>query len=182
MKTTTLLAIILLSLIIVLSGCSNPEGVTKAPRRAAARQATRTAPSGRESETNESASATDAATASATRTTDVPLAAPAPATASTDGASSASDVKEFTLTASDWEWDPNIITVRKGDHVRLRVTALDVPHGFAIPKLGVDEYLPPGEEEVIDFTPTMNGTFTFYCSVSCGSGHSHMRGKLVVEE
>lgn len=182
MKITTLLAIILLSLLIVLSGCSNQEGATKAPRRAPARQATQAAPSDRGSKTNESASATDAATASATRTTDVSVAASSPTVAPTDEASGASDVKEFTLTASDWEWDPNIITVRKGDHVRLHVTSMDVSHGFAIPRLGIDEYLPPGEEEVIDFTPTMNGTFTFYCSVSCGSGHSHMRGKLVVEE
>ena len=35
-------------------------------------------------------------------------------------------------------WTPEVITVQKGERVRLRLTSADVVHGFAVPKLGID--------------------------------------------
>lgn len=92
------------------------------------------------------------------------------------------DFKEFKITAKQFEFDPSIIEANKGDKVRLIVTSMDVPHGFSIPEYGINERLDPGVPKTIEFVADMGGTFTVYCSVFCGSGHSGMKGKLIVQE
>lgn len=94
---------------------------------------------------------------------------------------SSNPVKEFTLTAKNWSFDPPIITVKQGDKVKLNVKSIDVSHGFALPDYGFDQKLEPGKEIVIEFTASKKGEFTFFCSVMCGEGHRDMKGKLVVE-
>lgn len=89
-------------------------------------------------------------------------------------------IKEFTMTAKQWKFDPNTIEVNQGDLVRLSVTSLDVTHGLAIPDYGIDEGLYPGQTVDIEFVADRKGTFPFACSVSCGVGHSGMVGKLIV--
>ncbi len=92
-----------------------------------------------------------------------------------------SEVKEFMISAKRFDFTPSTITMDKGDQVRLKITSTDVTHGFAIDEYGIDERLPPNQEVVIEFTADKAGTFTFYCSVFCGSGHSTMKGQLIVE-
>lgn len=89
-------------------------------------------------------------------------------------------IKEFTMTAKQFTFTPESIEVNKGDKVRLIVTSLDVPHGFSIPEYGINERLDPGKPVTIEFTADKEGTFTAFCSVFCGSGHSNMKGKLIV--
>lgn len=89
-------------------------------------------------------------------------------------------VKEFTMTAQKFEFSPSTITVKEGDQVKLTINSLDVPHGFSIDELGVKKDLPVGTT-TIDFTATKKGTFRFYCSLFCGSGHKEMEGQLIVE-
>lgn len=89
--------------------------------------------------------------------------------------------KEFEMTARQWEFQPSAITVQKGDRVKLRITSVDVSHGFKLPEFGVDERLEPGRQLNVDFIADKAGTFTFFCNVLCGSGHGEMRGTLVVE-
>ena len=91
------------------------------------------------------------------------------------------EVKEFKLTAKQFAFEPSTIEVNKGDRVKLTVTSLDVPHGIAIPEYGINERLDPGNEVKIEFTAEKEGTFTAFCSVFCGSGHSSMKGKIVVK-
>ena len=90
------------------------------------------------------------------------------------------EVKEFKLTAKQFAFEPSAIEVNKGDRVRLIVTSTDVPHGIAIPEYGINERLDPGKPVTIEFTAEKEGTFTTFCSVFCGSGHSNMKGKIVV--
>lgn len=93
------------------------------------------------------------------------------------------EVKEFNIKASQWKFEPNTITVNKGDKVRIIAESLDVPHGFAIDEFGVDMYLDGvSGPKTVEFVADKVGTFPFYCSVVCGSGHSSMRGKLIVVE
>ena len=89
-------------------------------------------------------------------------------------------MKEFRMTAKQFAFDPSTIEVNKGDKVRLIVTSTDVPHGISIPEYGINERLDPGKEVTIEFTADKEGTFTAFCSVFCGSGHSNMKGKIVV--
>ncbi len=89
-------------------------------------------------------------------------------------------VKEFTVTASQWKFDPNTVTVNEGDTVRLQIKSIDVTHGFNLPAFDVNKQLDPGKTVTVEFVAGRKGTFTFACSVSCGSGHGSMTGKLIV--
>ena len=93
----------------------------------------------------------------------------------------ASSVKEFKMTAKQFQFDPSTIEVNKGDKVRLIVTSLDVPHGIAIPEYGINQRLEPGKPAIIEFTADKHGPFTAFCSVICGSGHKDMKGKIIVK-
>ncbi len=78
-------------------------------------------------------------------------------------------------------WDPEYITVNKGDTVRLRITGHDVVHGFAIGKLGIDVGpIVPGEVATVEFVADEVGQFTYYCNVWCDPYHYRMRGTLEV--
>jgi|SRR3989338_4804612 len=92
----------------------------------------------------------------------------------------ADDVKEFQITAKQFSFEPGTIEVNKGDKVRLIVTSMDVPHGFAIKEYGINERLDVGKPVTIEFTADKEGTFTAFCSVACGAGHSNMKGQLIV--
>ena len=90
-------------------------------------------------------------------------------------------VKEFTMTAKQWAFDPEVITVKKGDSVRIKIKSIDVSHGFSLPDYGFDQELEPGKEVTVEFIASKKGEFTFFCSFFCGQGHRDMKGKLVVE-
>jgi len=90
-------------------------------------------------------------------------------------------VKEFSVTAKRWDFDPGVITVNEGDMVKMSVRSIDVSHGIAISQFGVSERLSPGETVDIEFTADKAGTYSFFCTVPCGSGHGSMRGTLIVE-
>jgi cytochrome c oxidase subunit 2 len=91
-------------------------------------------------------------------------------------------VREFTMTAKDYEFDPGVITVKKGEKVRLIITATDRDHGIKLDAFDVNQVLKKGDPTIIEFTADKAGTFEFKCSVYCGMGHRKMKGKLVVEE
>ncbi len=91
-----------------------------------------------------------------------------------------SSVKEFTMTAKQFSFDPNTITVNQGDTVIIRITSLDVLHGFALPEFGISQQLPPGQEETVKFVADKKGTFAFFCNIPCGVGHNEMTGTLIV--
>jgi len=74
------------------------------------------------------------------------------------------------------------IVVTKGDLVIIHLSSGDVTHGFAIrgyPDVGPYE-VTPGQTITIQFTAEQAGTFTFYCTVFCGPGHSGHEGTLIV--
>lgn len=93
---------------------------------------------------------------------------------------SSGPLKEFTLKARQFQFDPDTITVNKGDRVRLTITAEDVSYGFAVAEFGVSEQIPTGETKVIEFVASRQGTFVFFCSAPCGNEHLNMKGKLIV--
>ena len=89
---------------------------------------------------------------------------------------------EFNITARQWSFDPAVITVNKGDTVLLHIQSVDVTHGFAITEFNVNSTLTAGQTTDVEFVADQAGTFSFFCSVFCGSGHSDMQGTLIVEE
>jgi len=97
----------------------------------------------------------------------------------TPGSGSSVEIK---VTAKKFEYDPKVITVKKGTHVRLLITATDHDHGFKLAAFDIDQLIEKGSTATIEFTASKAGTFPFQCSHFCGIGHGKMKGKLVVEE
>jgi len=89
-------------------------------------------------------------------------------------------VVDVNMIAKQFEFDPSVITVNRGDTVRIHVRSIDVTHGFALPEYGISERLPPNQAVDIEFVADKQGTFTFFCNIPCGSGHGSMRGTLIV--
>jgi cytochrome c oxidase subunit 2 len=90
-------------------------------------------------------------------------------------------VREFTVNAQKFEFSPSVIKVKRGDHVRLTVMALDAEHGFKLDEFHIERKVPKGEAVTVDFTADQAGDFSFQCSHFCGMGHKNMKGRLVVE-
>lgn len=90
-------------------------------------------------------------------------------------------VKTFNVTARQWVFEPAKITVSQGDKVKLVVQSTDVAHGIGIPDFNVSSRLEPGKTTTLEFIADKTGTFSFFCTVFCGDGHSTMRGSLVVQ-
>jgi cytochrome c oxidase subunit 2 len=93
----------------------------------------------------------------------------------------AQDASSITMTAKKYEFQPNVIKVKKGDHVKLIITALDKEHGFKLEAFHIDEKLEKGKATEVEFSADQAGTFPFNCSRFCGLGHKKMKGELIVE-
>ena len=88
---------------------------------------------------------------------------------------------EIKVTAKKYEFAPSAIHVKKGDHVKLVITATDKDHGFKLDAFQIDQLLKKGQATTVEFTADRAGTFPFECSHFCGLGHKKMKGELVVE-
>ena len=101
--------------------------------------------------------------------------------ASESAASDDQVVREIALTATRYQFTPSQIEVHEGDTVRLTIRALDVPHGFGIPDLGVDAVVDPdGDPVTVEFVADTPGRYRFACTFFCGNGHGDMYGVLTV--
>lgn len=81
----------------------------------------------------------------------------------------------------DGGFTPDMIRLNRGEHVRLRLSAPDVVHGFEIPELGVSvPEIYPGHVVEVTFTPNQVGRFAFACTRWCSAGHWRMRGLIEV--
>lgn len=87
----------------------------------------------------------------------------------------------FSSTPPTGRFANTTITVHKGDTVVLHVRNLDVPHGFALEEFGVNTTTPPGQVTEVKFVANLEGRFTFFCTVFCGTGHPNHKGTLIVE-
>ena len=90
-------------------------------------------------------------------------------------------VKEFKIKAFSFGFEPGTITVNKGDTVKLIVESTDVEHGIVIPQFNVNVKAKVGEIATAEFVADKTGAFPFNCNVFCGSGHSDMKGILIVK-
>jgi cytochrome c oxidase subunit 2 len=99
-----------------------------------------------------------------------------------DSSAATEGVHEIKMTAKKYEFSPSSIHVKKGEHVKLLITAVDHDHGFKLPAFDIQQDLKEGETTTIEFTADKAGTFRFACSHVCGFGHRGMKSELVVEE
>jgi len=96
---------------------------------------------------------------------------------------------EVHLTASQFSWNfkypdgttaLNELRVPLGKPVKLIMTSTDVIHGMFIPQYRQKQDVLPGRYTYLWLVPQKTGSFDIFCSQYCGSGHSLMRGTLIV--
>ena len=77
-------------------------------------------------------------------------------------------------------YQPNEVTLKKGEPIVLVLTSEDVPHGLRFRQLNLELKAPKAGSTQTQFTPTATGDFVGHCSVFCGSGHGGMTFTLHV--
>lgn len=91
-------------------------------------------------------------------------------------------VKEITLKASNWLFEPSEIRVKEGDRVKITLEGISGTHAITLPDFGVkSKTIGMGETTTVEFVADKKGIFSFKCSVFCGEGHPDMKGDLIVE-
>jgi heme/copper-type cytochrome/quinol oxidase subunit 2 len=86
----------------------------------------------------------------------------------------------FRIEASTFEFSPHTIRVKPGDRVTIELLSTDVVHGMALDGHDFEISSDPGLPAVAAFTAGDPGVYRFRCSVTCGSMHPFMIGKLQV--
>ena len=91
------------------------------------------------------------------------------------------------VTARQWSWlftydngkQSDMLRVPLGKPVQLVMTSLDVIHSLYIPAFRIKEDCVPGMKTHLWFTATKAGSYDLFCTEYCGTGHSHMRAKVI---
>ncbi len=91
------------------------------------------------------------------------------------------ETKEFTVTGTNFAFEPKLITVKKGDKVRINFKSTQGFHDFVVDEFGAatKQLQSPGTE-VIEFIANKTGSFQYYCSVGTHRQQG-MVGTLKVE-
>jgi cytochrome c oxidase subunit 2 len=86
------------------------------------------------------------------------------------------------VTASNWKFTPDTITVEAGKPATLQLTSTAGVHGLQSDDLGIPQtVISPGKNVYVTFTPKTAGTYKIYCSVVCGAGHKTQYLTVVVK-
>jgi cytochrome c oxidase subunit 2 len=70
--------------------------------------------------------------------------------------------------------------VPAGKPIKLVMTSRDVIHGFYVPQFRLKQDLVPGRYTTAWFEATTPGVYEILCAEFCGTGHSQMRGQVLV--
>ncbi|WP_433708449.1 cytochrome C oxidase subunit II [Paenibacillus illinoisensis] len=87
--------------------------------------------------------------------------------------------EELVIKASNYEFDQPEYHLKKGVPVNIVYENVNGNHGILVPDLNL-QLDTRNNSKVI--TPDKVGEFEMSCSVFCGSGHSSMISKIIVEE
>ncbi|PIT90742.1 MAG: hypothetical protein COU22_00490 [Candidatus Komeilibacteria bacterium CG10_big_fil_rev_8_21_14_0_10_41_13] len=90
-------------------------------------------------------------------------------------------LKEFTLEASNFQYNLKEIRVNKGDTVKITLTNSRGFHDLVIDEFDVrTDQLEAGQESTIEFVADRSGEFEYYCDIG-NHRQMGMIGKLIVE-
>lgn len=99
----------------------------------------------------------------------------------TDSGKVEAAVKTITMEAGSFYYKPNVITVKKGEKVKVVMTAKDMMHNFNIDEFNVkSETVKSGTSTTFEFTASKTGTFEYYCAIGKHRQNGQV-GKLIVE-
>ena len=100
-----------------------------------------------------------------------------------------SDAMDVYVMGKQWMWkfaypdgpnSINVLRVPAGQNVRLLMTSRDVIHSFYVPEFRIKKDVLPGRYTDQWFNATEPGRYQILCSQYCGTGHSIMRGEVIV--
>lgn len=84
------------------------------------------------------------------------------------------------IEAGQYQFDPGVVHVKRGERVTIELVATDVVHGLYLDGYGLEMSAEPGQSARLTFVADRPGAFRFRCSVTCGAMHPFMIGKLRV--
>lgn len=93
-----------------------------------------------------------------------------------------SGTRIIVVKTDNWSFTPNVITARKGEKVKVRLTGINGTHGFAAPDLGINTQVAAGKTVDVELPTDAAGSFKFFCSIPCGEGHREMTGTIEVTQ
>lgn len=108
-----------------------------------------------------------------------------------DEATPPSNAYEILVEGHKWQWlftypngyvEPEVMHVPLGKPVRLVITSADVIHSLFIPDFRVKKDAVPGRYNIAWFTATEPGEHDLFCTQYCGTGHSTMLSKVLVQD
>ena len=86
------------------------------------------------------------------------------------------------MDVEEWKWIPDIVRVREGTTVVLKIHSFDASHRFDLKAYGLKVPLPQDKLTKVEFVADKPGEFSWRCGRPCGNGCPKMRGKLIVLE
>ena len=108
----------------------------------------------------------------------------------------AGTVRELTIVARQYNFEPHRVVVDAGDRLRLRLISGDVVHGLYLEGHDLEAEVRPGkltfrvrrpsldqpfeDVESVELTVRRPGKYRYRCSITCGTLHPFMQGELVV--
>lgn len=91
-------------------------------------------------------------------------------------------IKEFTISGSNFSFSQTSLSVQKGDTVKITFKNEEGTHDWVVDEFKTrTKILKAGEEETIQFTADTVGTFEYYCSVG-QHRQMGMKGTLTVTQ
>ncbi len=85
------------------------------------------------------------------------------------------------MTAERFRFVPEVVHVKQGTLVTIKIKAIQGTHGFRLGAFGIDETIEGNETKTVEFYASKPGEYGFQCSHFCGIGHLGMTGKVEVE-
>jgi cytochrome c oxidase subunit 2 len=80
--------------------------------------------------------------------------------------STSGQVKEVTVTGSNFKFEPSTITVSKGNTVKITFNSSQGFHDFVLPDFNVQsKTVNNGQTDTVTFTADKTGSFQYFCSV-----------------
>lgn len=87
--------------------------------------------------------------------------------------------EQLVIKASNYEFDQPEYRLKRGVPVKIIYENVNGNHGLLVPELNLQLDTQKSSKVII---PDKIGEFEMSCSVFCGSGHSSMISKVIVEE
>ena len=89
--------------------------------------------------------------------------------------------RRIEIIAKRFTYEPNVITLKKGEPVVLVMSSADVTHGLKVDGLNIKSgEIRKGKDTEIQFTPEEVGHFVGQCAYFCGAGHGSMKLQIDV--